>query len=157
MKPKPPILGFQGKYRFLSNFYPCKVFLDGVRYRTVEHAYQASKFEDKKIRRQIKDCDSPSLAKHLARKLKKDTVPQTKRQRIWNMDRLLSQKFFHDLNPVLFRKLARTEGRELLEVNTWGDTFWGRCNGKGENQLGITLSNVREVVLRYKREKPEQE
>lgn len=34
---------FQGQYRFLSNFWPAVVQLDGIYYPTVEHAYQAAK------------------------------------------------------------------------------------------------------------------
>jgi hypothetical protein len=34
----------------------------------------------------------------------------------------------------------------LIEGNTWGDTFWGVCNGVGENNLGKTLMNVREIL-----------
>lgn len=41
---------FNGKYRFLSNFYPVKVKLDGVTYDSVEHAYQAAKTIDKEER-----------------------------------------------------------------------------------------------------------
>jgi len=34
---------FRGKYRFLSNFYYAEVNYEGIRYPTVEHAYQAAK------------------------------------------------------------------------------------------------------------------
>lgn len=37
------IKSFTGKYSFLSNFYPCKVLFEGVRYPSVEHAFQAAK------------------------------------------------------------------------------------------------------------------
>lgn len=33
--------------------------------------------------------------------------------------------------------------RELIEGNTWGDTFWGVCRGKGENNLGKILMRLR--------------
>ena len=32
------------------------------------------------------------------------------------------------------------------EANTWGDYFWGKVNGHGENQLGLTLMDVREKL-----------
>ena len=31
----------------------------------------------------------------------------------------------------------------LVEENTWGDSFWGTVNGRGENQLGQILMDVR--------------
>lgn len=37
------INSFMGKYRFLSNFWPCKVIFNGLEYPSTEHAYQAAK------------------------------------------------------------------------------------------------------------------
>ena len=39
--------------------------------------------------------------------------------------------------------LLETGDEELVEGNTWGDTFWGVCKGEGENQLGIILMGIR--------------
>lgn len=43
---------------------------------------------------------------------------------------LLRQKFQH---PELGAKLLATGDAYLVEGNTWGDTFWGVFNGKGQN------------------------
>jgi predicted NAD-dependent protein-ADP-ribosyltransferase YbiA (DUF1768 family) len=43
---KVVINGFQKEFRFLSNFWPCKVMLDGVIYNSTENAYQAAKTFD---------------------------------------------------------------------------------------------------------------
>lgn len=40
--------------------------------------------------------------------------------------------------------LLKTGDEELVEGNTWGDTFWGVCKGKGRNELGKILMKVRE-------------
>lgn len=45
--------------------------------------------------------------------------------------------------PELRRKLLATGNAYLEESNTWGDTHWGTCNGKGENHLGRLLMCVR--------------
>ncbi len=37
------VKGFQGRYRFLSNFYPYPVEFEGRKYLSSEAAYQASK------------------------------------------------------------------------------------------------------------------
>ena len=42
----PPILGFRGEYRFMSNFYPVSVNFNHQWFPTVEHAYQAAKVRD---------------------------------------------------------------------------------------------------------------
>ena len=46
-------------------------------------------------------------------------------------------------NPDLLEKLLATGDTYLMEGNTWHDTFWGVCNGHGENWLGRLLMQVR--------------
>lgn len=58
------------------------------------------------------------------------------------MRELLKQKFAKE--P--FRTwLLNTGNEQLVEGNTWGDTFWGVCNGKGKNYLGALLMEIREI------------
>jgi predicted NAD-dependent protein-ADP-ribosyltransferase YbiA (DUF1768 family) len=49
-------------------------------------------------------------------------------------------------NPELRVKLLNTGDLQLVEGNYWGDTFWGVCNGKGENHLGKILMRVRKEL-----------
>ena len=53
---------------------------------------------------------------------------------------VIRQKFN---NPELKEKLIATGDAELIEGNPWGDTFWGVCEGKGENHLGKILMKIR--------------
>ena len=46
-------------------------------------------------------------------------------------------------NPHLKELLLATGTAELIEGNTWNDTYWGVCNGKGKNMLGKTLMDCR--------------
>lgn len=46
---------FTGEYRFLSNFHPSSVFLDGDLYRSVEHAFQAAKCVDLDMRSKFRE------------------------------------------------------------------------------------------------------
>jgi hypothetical protein len=39
--------------------------------------------------------------------------------------------------------LLDTSDKVLIEENNWNDTFWGVCNGVGENNLGRLLMQVR--------------
>lgn len=32
----------------------------------------------------------------------------------------------------------------IIEVNNWGDTYWGVCNGIGDNHLGKILMKIRD-------------
>lgn len=133
------ITRFTGRYRFLSNFWRCDIMLDGVIYPSVEHAYQAAKTVNLEERRKIRDCDSPGDAKRLGR-----TVSI---RRDWDyirlsvMRELLTYKFKH--HPTLAEALKSTGDAELIEGNTWGDTYWGVCNGKGDNNLGKLLMEIR--------------
>jgi predicted NAD-dependent protein-ADP-ribosyltransferase YbiA (DUF1768 family) len=46
-------------------------------------------------------------------------------------------------HPELMAKLMATGDIQIIEENTWGDRFWGVCQGKGHNYLGIILMSIR--------------
>jgi hypothetical protein len=46
-------------------------------------------------------------------------------------------------NPRMRDALIGTNGVKLIEENEWNDTFWGVCNGRGQNHLGKLLMQVR--------------
>ena len=131
----------QGEYRFLSNFWPAVVELDGVKYPTVEHAYQAAKTLDLEQRAKIAASSTPGVAK---REGKKVVIRQDWDEvKIPTMRSLLQQKF---QIASLRRKLLATGDQEIQEGNTWGDRFWGICRGSGQNHLGKLLMVVREEI-----------
>ena len=41
----------------------------------------------------------------------------------------------------------------LVEGNSWGDEFWGVCEGRGENRLGCLLMDVRSDLRAARPEK----
>lgn len=129
-------------YFFLSNFYPSTVRFEGKLYSSVEHAYQASKTTDEKIRELIKKSKSPGEAK----KLGKSIILRSD----WNdirlgiMESLIREKFE---NPFLRPLLIQTGDAELILGNKWNDTFWGVCRGVGENYLGKILMKERERII----------
>ncbi len=138
---------FVGEYRFLSNFYPALVVLDGEEYRTVEHAYQAAKSSDPLTRKVIQVLETPGLARSAGRSrvVVRDLRPDWDTARVPIMLDLIRQKFS---DPLLGARLLATEDALLVEGNTWGDTFWGQVNGKGKNLLGILLHIVRSELRR---------
>jgi ribA/ribD-fused uncharacterized protein len=147
---QPPISVFDGAFRFLSNFCSAPIEYEGISYDSVEHAYQAAKTLNKDLRQALFSSDSTASAgqaKKFGRCLKlRDDWEQV---RLEIMYQLVKTKFavtgrrqeFHD-------KLVATGDRELIEGNTWGDTFWGVCNGRGENHLGKILMRVRDELQR---------
>ena len=145
------IKGFFGEYRFLSNFWPAKVFLDGEKYTSTENAYQAAKYENK-FRDYFKKC-SPVEAIIFTR----DNIEKKYLNEEWNdiklqiMKDLLIQKFDKNLNTENYKKLKATENKYLEETNYWNDTYWGvnkndvNERGIGENNLGKLLMEIRTI------------
>lgn len=136
------ISSFTGAFRFLSNFAPSPVFYDGVLYTTVEHAYQAAKGNDAFYRKKIFETVRPGDAKRLGRAVK--LRPDWEDVKTGIMLDLLRQKFANDFLREL---LLSTGDAKLIEGNHWGDTFWGVCNGVGQNMLGRLLMQVREEIF----------
>jgi hypothetical protein len=130
---------FQGEYRWLSNFWNCSVLYEGIRYNSVEHAYQAAKTTNVAARQAIAACSTPGQAKRMGRTVAmRPDWNQVKDQVMLDLLRL---KFSI---PELKKLLLSTGNQELQEGNKWNDTYWGVCNGRGLNKLGKLLMQVRE-------------
>ena len=133
---------FDGQFAFLSNFYACPVEYEGLIYPSSENAFQAAKTLNMKARKAftLKEM-TPGMSKHLGRaitmRLDWDSV------KLSVMEHILSNKF---RDPKLRQLLLDTGNAELIEGNTWNDTFWGVCEGKGNNFLGKALMNLRSVL-----------
>lgn len=136
------ITEFQGEYRFLSNFWPARTFYDGLEYPTAEHAYQAAKTNNVAAAIRIQQARTPSQAKHLGRTV--PIRPDWMTVRIRVMQQIVRAKFIG--NPDLLDCLLATGTQELREGNRWGDTFWGICNGHGQNHLGKILMELRKEM-----------
>lgn len=136
------ITSFAGSYRFLSNFWPSPVVFEGHSYRTVEHAYQASKTLDLELRARIRMAPGPAEARRIGRSVA--IRAGWTDLRIDVMRALLQQKFA--TNP-LREMLRRTGKQQLVEGNYWNDRFWGVCDGKGENNLGKLLMEIRDGIV----------
>jgi ribA/ribD-fused uncharacterized protein len=132
------IASFNGKYRFLSNFYNSDITFKNITYKNAEAAFHAQKIFGEG-RKEFADLN-PSDAKRLGRRvlLRKD----------WEevkdgiMYEIVQAKF--EQNPVLAKRLLDTGDAELIEGNTWNDRYWGVCAGIGQNKLGKILMRVRD-------------
>ena len=137
-----PIMAFKGYYRFLSNFYPARIFYAGEVYRTNEHAYQAAKSSSVSQREMIQKITSPGKAKRIGNKL--ILREDWESIKLETMRYLVRQKFFN--HSSLAKLLVETGDREIIEGNTWNDTYWGMCKGYGDNHMGKILMEVRADV-----------
>lgn len=136
---------FQGRYRFLSNFWLCYIDYQGLTYPSVEHAYQATKFEGV-LRVPFTRTDmKPGEAKRLGRSdgIRKDWESV----KLSIMKELVTIKFS---DKFLGKWLLDTKNEYLQEGNMWYDTFWGvdLRTGQGQNNLGKILMEVRECLTK---------
>lgn len=132
---------FTEQYRWLSNFHHCKILYEEIEYPSVEHAYQAAKTLNPAIRKHISHLLTPGAAKRYGKKL--TLKPNWNEVKTSVMKGLIRIKF---QDESLRRLLLATGDEELVEVNTWGDRFWGKVHGAGYNHLGIILMAVREEL-----------
>ena len=135
------IRGFQGEYRWLSNFWHSPIRFGDWVFPTAEHAYQASKSLHPIDWQKIIDCPSPGAAKRLGKTMK--LRPDWNQVKVENMTEILRAKF---QIPELRQKLLDTGEALLIEENTWRDTFWGTYRGKGANMLGLCLVGIRKEI-----------
>ena len=145
-----PIDSFSGEWSFLSNFFRSNVWPQWwphtlPPFPTVEHAFQACKVEPGQGANiwlmqveVIRSVSSPGRAKRLGRRVM--LRPNWEEIKIGTMFFLLDQKF---RDESFCHLLLCTGERELIEGNKWGDTFWGVCDGEGENHLGRLLMEIR--------------
>lgn len=137
-----PILGFKGDFNFLSNFYESPLVALELKWKCVENPYQFIKTGSPEFA-QVYLCASPGQAKRLSRK--NPVVNNWDDIKLEVMRVLIRKKF--EQNPDLAEKLLATGDRDIVELNTWGDTYWGMVErgGKlvGKNHLGILLMNQR--------------
>jgi ribA/ribD-fused uncharacterized protein len=61
---------FQGKYRFLSNFWPAQITYNGYTYPSTEHAYQAAKATDSEDHSYVATAKTPAATKKAGRHIK---------------------------------------------------------------------------------------
>ncbi len=132
-------------YGYLSNFSRHHVYMDGKRWPTSEHYYQAMKFPtDPELQKQIRYAKSPGVAKRLAWKNNVPLRPDWRQVRDQVMLDVLRAKFTQ--NEELRQSLLSTGDAPLVE-HTYNDHYWGDAgDGSGENMLGQLLMLVREEL-----------
>lgn len=127
---------FAGENAFLSNFFESPVLFRGRLYLNAEAAFQSQKCPRRAG--EFQDI-SAKQAKYLGRQV--EIRPDWDKVKYMVMYEVVSEKFSQ--NEELRKKLLSTGDAVLVEGNTWGDRYWGVCNGTGENHLGKILMKVR--------------
>lgn len=140
---------FTGGFRFLSNFYPSKVYAswneEKVETNSVENSYQAMKAINRGDFDMVCIAKTPGQAKRIGRKITMRSDWETIKLGV--MEDLLRQKFS---DPMLRQQLLDTKSYELIEGNSWGDKYYGcvleNDEWVGQNHLGKLLMKLREEL-----------
>lgn len=132
------IAGFVAEYRWLSNYFPCRVEWEGRVYGSAEAAYHSGKYPaaDRDVFTRL-DADP---ARKLSRAKPYD-IAAWEARKVTTMRAVIWAKFSQ--NPELAKKLLATGERYLEETNWWGDKIWGVYRGEGQNLLGKIIMDAR--------------
>ncbi|WP_101757367.1 NADAR family protein [Oceanicoccus sp. KOV_DT_Chl] len=124
--------------------------LEGKLWPSVEHYFQAMKFQDESVQEQIRLAAHPKQARKMGRSRFKKLRADWKRVKTTVMTRAVYTKC--RTYPEIAEELLATDNRKLVE-NSQYDYYWG-CgrDRRGDNQYGVVLMNVREKLLQEKKQ-----
>lgn len=118
----------------------------GKLYPTSEHAYHSEKFEDEKLKEELRNTRSAHDSQKFA------NANKDKRRSDWDdvklgiMKEILKEKVLQ--HPYVMKKLIDSGQKELVE-DSWRDNYWGwGPNKDGENHLGKLWMEVRDELVR---------
>jgi ribA/ribD-fused uncharacterized protein len=128
-------------YFEFTNFAAFPVLIDGLRWPTTEHYFQAAKFADPVLVERVRTSAGPRAALDLARELRAHVRADWPSVRVEVMRTALRAKFGQ--HPELRALLTGTGGAWLVEDSP-RDSFWGAGpHGTGANMLGVLLMELR--------------
>lgn len=141
---------FRGPLAFLSNMHiepECPIVIDFgdgmvLAFPSMENAFQAMKCARPEDREAFVTL-TPAQARQHGQRVPMHADWDAGR-RLIAMQYGLAQKFKY---PGLAQRLVDIREDLITEINDWGDTFWGVCNGVGEDHLGRMLRKIRQDLL----------
>jgi|SRR5215469_7402020 len=162
-----PITSFKGEHEFLSSFYEHPFQLPempGEWWNTREHAFQAAKAVSHPDFLRVRNAPSAYRAKQIGRAI--ECRPDWDKIKKGVMLRIMSAQFESNFAGTMREQLIATRPCQLIEGNTWNDTYWGaipygdgqvskatpmfqaddRTMWLGANWLGRLLMVVRNVI-----------
>lgn len=130
------------EYGCFSNFAHYDFELDGKKWMTSEHYFQAQKFKGTEYVEIIRLLDNPMKAAELGRNRKLPLRADWEQVKDDIMRKAVLAKFEQNVD---IRNILLSTGSEELIENTSSDYYWG-CgeNGTGKNMLGKILMEIRE-------------
>lgn len=143
----PEVINFysqHGYYGEFSNFAPYPIHLDGKKWKTTEHYFQAQKFKNSKLQAKVRGARTPGLAAAIGRNRSNPLRRDWEKVKIDVMRKAVHAKFTQHQD---LRKLLVETGDAIIVEHTKNDKFWGDGgNGHGQNWLGKILMEIREEI-----------
>ena len=137
------------KYGCFSNFYPSIIEYEGLRYNSLESAFQAAKTSNQEDRIKLSRMN-PGHAKRYGRQV--SLRSDWEEVKVDIMTELIRNKAFH--NPEFCKALIDSKGAYIVEDTTgWHDNYWGDCQCGNcrlkfkHNVLGKCLMKVRDEII----------
>ncbi|RUP51109.1 hypothetical protein BC936DRAFT_149799 [Jimgerdemannia flammicorona] len=137
--------GANKAYGFFSNFYNAPIYIEGVRYDTTEHYFQAMKFpQEPDYQRAIATADGPGKAAKLGRSRAHKLRSDWEEIKDEVMTTAVRAKFTS--HEDLRKQMLQTGNAKLVEASPT-DAYWGvGADNNGKNMLGIVLMRVRDEL-----------
>lgn len=131
-----------------GNFSHHNFVLEGEEWPSVEHYYQAMKFDDPEYQARIRQADHPKKARKLGRNRLKKRRKDWRQLKTTVMTRGVYTKC--RTYPEIAQALIATGSARLIENSNY-DYFWG-CgrDRRGANRYGEVLMNVRDKLNQEK-------
>ncbi|MCF7843736.1 NADAR family protein [Candidatus Gracilibacteria bacterium] len=140
------IFFYEHEFYVFSNYSSFMLEWKGKLYPTSEHAYHSEKFEDEKLKEELRNTRSAHDSQKFA------NANKDKRRSDWDdvklgiMKEILKEKVLQ--HPYVMKKLIDSGQKELVE-DSWRDNYWGwGPNKDGENHLGKLWMEVRDELVR---------
>lgn len=145
MEENEPIGFYEREYYIFSNFSSFAIEWKGCIYMTSEHVYQSEKFQDEKLKEEIRNQRSADAAFRLAQEYRKDHIRSDWDEvKVNIMNDIIREKVRQ--HPYIRKKLLDSGERELIEDSP-KDAFWGwGPNKDGKNMLGKLWIGIREEL-----------
>lgn len=141
------ITHFKGSYTWLSNFYQSPVVIDDIMYPSGEHAFNAQKTTDPRIRGVIAAAKTSAEAKSIGRSV--NLIDGWDEYRRYDAMILVQGTKFAP-GTLLAGWLVGLGDTILIEGNQWHDNTWGVCYcgqcKNGHNLLGWILMRQRSFL-----------
>lgn len=132
-------------FGIFSNFYIAPIYIDGVRYDTTEHYFQAAKFpDDPAHQRAVATAHGPNKTAQLGRSRKHKLRDDWEEIKDAVMETAVRAKFTQ--HEDLRKQLLET-GDAIIVEDSPTDAYWGvGAERDGKNMLGIILMKIREEL-----------